>query len=193
MALNFDGLTIEEAVRTLDLIQGGSSGLDIVMQVKGKRSGEVAGESDRVFADNKPRMDVLGYHLAAASPTDQASGLATGRRQYSALRVVRHSDAATATLLSMFATNEDGIQVDISVFKAGGDAQAKDTQPILRIVLKAVRIKTYTVLGGGLGGGGAMEIIDFAFREIQLESAPQQHTGKRGAVRSFSDSMGGHV
>jgi type VI protein secretion system component Hcp len=190
MALNFPGLDMDEALRTLDLVGGGSSALDMVMQVKGRRTGDVTGESNRTFADNKPRMDILGYYLAAASPTDQSSGMSSGRRQYSAMRVVRYSDSATASFLSMFSTNEDGMVVDIAVFKAGGDAQSKDKKPILRIVLKSTRIRTFTLLGGCVAGGGATEIIEFAFREIQLDSAPQESSGSRGGVRSFMDSLG---
>ena len=166
------GLDINEALRTLDLVRSDSNPLDIVLQVKGKRVGQIEGESDRVFEDNKPRMDVTGYYFAALSPTDQGTGQATGKRRYSSLRVVRPTDSATASMLSMFATN-DNITVDLSTFKAGGDALSKDAQPILKIGLKQARIRTYTLLGGG-AVGGAVEIVEFTFREIENTSSPQQ-------------------
>ncbi len=181
------GLDINEALRTLDLVRSDSNPLDIVLQVKGKRVGQIEGESDRVFEDNKPRMDVTGYYFAALSPTDQGTGQATGKRRYSSLRVVRPTDSATASMLSMFATNDD-ITVDLSTFKAGGDALSKDAQPILKIGLKEARLRTYTLLGGG-AVGGAVEIVEFTFREIEITSAPQQTSGKRGAVRTFTDSL----
>lgn len=181
------GLDMNEALRTLDLVRSDSNPLDIVLQVKGKRVGQIEGESDRVFEDNKPRMDVTGYYFAALSPTDQGTGQATGKRRYSSLRVVRPTDSATASMLSMFATNDD-ITVDLSTFKAGGDALSKDAQPILKIGLKEARLRTYTLLGGG-AVGGAVEIVEFTFREIEITSAPQQTSGKRGAVRTFTDSL----
>ena len=181
------GLDVNEALRTLDLVRSDSNPLDIVMQVKGERLGQIEGESDRVFEDSKPRMDVTGYYFAALSPTDQGTGQATGKRRYSSLRVVRPTDSATASMLSMFATN-DNITVDLSTFKAGGDALSKDAQPILKIGLKQARIRTYTLLGGG-AVGGAVEIVEFTFREIEITSSPQQTSGKRGAVRTFTDSL----
>ena len=192
MGIGFDGLGTDEALRTLDLINTGDGSLDMVMQLKSRRSGEIIGESERDFGDNKPRLDIMGYYLGAANPTDQSTGQAMGRRQYSAMRVLRASDAATASIMSMFATNDDGITVEVSVFKAGGDARAKDTQPVLRIKLEMVRVKTFTLLAGP-AAQGQMEIIEFAFRKIQVESAPQQNIGKRGAVRSFSDDLGGQA
>ena len=187
MSLEPVGLDVNEALRTLDLARSDSNPLDIVMQVKGERLGQIEGESDRVFEDSKPRMDVTGYYFAALSPTDQGTGQATGKRRYSSLRVVRPTDSATASMLSMFATN-DNITVDLSTFKAGGDALSKDAQPILKIGLKQARIRTYTLLGGG-AVGGAVEIVEFTFREIEITSSPQQTSGKRGAVRTFTDSL----
>lgn len=181
------GLDLNEALRTLDLVRSDNNPLDIVMQVKGARVGQIEGESDRVFEDGKPRMEVTGYYFAALSPTDQGTGQSTGKRRYSSLRVVRQTDAATASMLSMFATN-DNITVELATYKAGGDALTKNTQPILRINLKAARIRTYTLLGGG-AVGGAVEIVEFTFRELEINSAPQQGSGKRGAVRTFADSL----
>ncbi len=190
MHSSYAGLSTDEVLRTLDMVKGDSTSLDIVMYMKSKRSGDIQGESDRVFADNKPRMDLIGYFLATEAPTDMSTGGGTGRRQYAPLRIVRNADAASSSILSAFATNDD-VSVDVSVFKAGGDAQTKDAQPMLRIGIKKVRIKTYTMLAGGAFSSGAIEIIDFAFREIELESAPQTNTGKRGGVRMFSDVLEG--
>jgi len=181
------GLDMNEALRTLDLVRCEVNPLDIVMQVKGARAGQIEGESERVFEDRKPRLDVTGYYFAALSPTDQSSGQATRRRSYSALRVVRLTDSATASMLSMFASN-DNITVDLSTFKAGGDTLSIDAQPFLNICLKDARIRTYTLLGGG-AVGGAVEIVEFTFREIEITSAPQQTSGKRGAVRTYADSL----
>ena len=189
MSQKYDVLDVDTALRTLDLVVGGSSSLDIVMSVKSKRAGYVKVESERVFDDETPRMDVIGYFLAAVSPTDQSSGKVSGRRQYSALRVIRMSDASTGSMLSIFGTNEDAIEVEVAVYKAGGDAQSKDAKPTLRIIAKGTRIKSYTLLAGCVAGGGPVEIIDFAFRTIKIVSAQQSKTGSRGALVTFEDSL----
>ena len=190
MTQKYDVLDVDTALRTLDLVGGGSNSLDMVMHVNSKRSGPVEVESERIFADEKPRMDVLGYFLTAASPTDQSAGKALGRRQYSALRIIRMTDAASGTLLNLFKSTEDVIEVDVAVYKAGGAAQQKDAKPALRIFIKGARIKSYTLLAGSVAVGGPVEIIDFAFRALDIQSAPQTHTGAFGAVRSFADSLG---
>lgn len=190
MHSSYAGLSTDEVLRTLEMVRGDATSLDIVMYVKSKRSGDIQSESDRIFADNKPRMELIGYFLTTEIPTDQRSGEASSKRQYAPLRIVRNADAASSSMLSIFATNDD-ISIDISVYRAGGDAKTKDAQPMLRVALKKVRIRTYTMLVGGVVGSGAIEMIDFAFREIDVESAPQTNTGKRGGVRTFSDILEG--
>jgi type VI protein secretion system component Hcp len=188
MSIETAVMDIDEALRTLELVGTKSGQIDLVMQVKTQRAGDIEGESSRKYKDGKPRHDVLGYYFAAGSPSDAGSGQATGRRRYSALRIVRNSDAATASLMSAFATN-DNLAVDLSSYKAGGDNSA-DAQPIFRILLKNARVKTFTLIAGGaLPNTGAMEIIELNFRTVTIESAPQQKTGDRGGVRVFEDIL----
>jgi hypothetical protein len=172
----------------MDLVKDGNRALDIVMQLTSKKAGDIKGESVREFADGKPRIDVMAYHFFGAAATDQSSGLATGRRSYSALRVVRNSDFATASMLKLFSTFDNTLSLVVSVYEASGDPNTKDVVPMLRIGLKAARINSFTVLAGGVGGGGAFEIIDFAFREIELVSQAQMETGIRGGGNVFTDT-----
>ncbi len=177
-----------EAMRTLDMVGSSSGQLDVVMQVKTARAGDIEGESERKFGDSKPRHDVLGYYFSAGSPSDTGSGQAKGRRRYSAVRIVRNSDAATASLMSAFATN-DTLTVELASYRAGGDI-TKDSQPSIKIVLDNARVKTFTMLSGtALPKSGAVEIIELLFRSLSVESAPQTHTGQRGAVRTFKDTL----
>jgi type VI protein secretion system component Hcp len=181
-------MEFDEAMRTLEIVGSRNGQLDVVMQIKTQRAGEIEGESERKFGDSKPRHDILGYYFSAGSPSDAGSGQAKGRRRYSALRVVRNSDAATASLMSAFATN-DNLTVELASYRAGGDI-TKDTQPTLMIKLENARVKTFTLLsGGGLPNSGAVEIIELLFRSLAVDSAPQTHTGQRGAVRSFKDTL----
>jgi type VI protein secretion system component Hcp len=191
MASHYPGLTIDEALRTLELVGNGVSQLDMVMKVKSERSKDfIKGELERKFYDGKPRMPVLGYYLAAAFPTDAFSGLVSGMRQYSALRVIRNSDAASASFLSVYANREDVTVFEVAIFKAGGDPTTKDAKPLLCIGLSNVRINSVTLLGGGVAGGGPIEIIEFGFRDIQVDSAPQTSEGAKDGGRQFRDSWG---
>ena len=182
-------MDMDEALRTLGIVgklTDKIGHLDIFMKVKTQRAGDVEGESPRKFADGKPRHQLLGYYFSAGSPTDVGSGAATGRRRYSAVRVVRNSDAATASLLSAFSTN-DKVTVEVSSYKAGGSDTA---QPSFRMELGDARVKSYTLIAGGaLYGSGAMDIIEFVFRTVAIDTAPQTASGQRGAVRSFMDEV----
>jgi type VI protein secretion system component Hcp len=189
--MSFDAavMDMDEALRTLELIGTSSGQIDLVMHINAKRAGDIEGESSRKYADKKPRHEILGYYFAAGSPSDAGSGQAAGRRRYSALRIVRNSDAATAPLMSAFATN-DSLTVELASYKAGGD-NSEDAQPHHKIVLEHARVKTFTLMSGGaLPNSGAIEIIELLFRKVKIESAPQQKSGQRGGVRTFEDSLG---
>jgi|JI8StandDraft_1071087.scaffolds.fasta_scaffold190896_2 type VI protein secretion system component Hcp len=182
-------MELEDALHTLALVGRGNGHLDTVMQVKTQRAGEIEGESPRRFADGKARIDLLGYYFAGGTPTDVGTGQATGRRRYSAVRIVRSSDAASASLMSAFAAN-DKVTVLLSSFKSGGQDTA-NTDPVFSMELKEARIKAFAMLGGGaLPGSGAMDVLEVVFGAIAIEAAPQSRTGQRGGVRSFSDSVG---
>jgi type VI secretion system Hcp family effector len=188
MYLDAAVMDMDEALRTLEIVGTKPGQLDLHMQVKGAKQGEIAGESIRRLSNGKPRHDIYGYFLSAGTPTDSQSGQASGRRRYSAMRVVRNSDASTSSLLSAFAGNED-LTVDLFSYRAGGD-NSQDSEPVFHIELKNVRVKTFTfMMGGALPGVGAVEIFELAFREILMHSAPQTAVGQRGGVRTFHDAM----
>ena len=188
----YQGLDIEETLRTLDLVSSGGVHRDIVMHLKSAKAGNIAGESDRLYPDGKPGLPLLGYffgtgNIAAPSFSDPDGKERSRANEYTPLRVIRESDAATASIMSL-TRGDQTLEVDIQVFKASGDANVKDNKATLRIVLSESRVEAMTLVAGGVGDGRPLEIVDFAFRKIQIETAPQQNTGQRGAVRTFIDS-----
>ena len=190
MYLDAAVMDMEEALRTLEIVGTKMGQLDLLMQVKGQRQGQIEGESVRKFINGQPHHAILGYYLAAGSPTDSASGQSTGRRRYSAMRVVRNSDSSTSQLLNAFSSNE-GLTVILDSYRAGGD-DSEDASPMFHIELTEARVRSFTLMSGGaLPNSGGVEIIEFAFREINMESGPQTNTGARGAVKTFQDSLSG--
>ena len=182
-------MSMEEALRTLEVVGTKMGQLDLFMQVNGQKQGPIEGESVREFSNGKPHHHaILGYYLAAGSPTDSASGQAAGRRRYSAMRVVRNSDSSTSPLLTAFSTNE-GLTVFLDSYRAGGE-DSKETSPVIHIELTEARVRSFTLMSGGaLPNTGGVEIIEFAFREIRMESRPQTIKGELGAVKTFQDSL----
>lgn len=183
-------MPLDEALRTVRLAVGDGGGhLDVAMQVKSQRAGEIAGESERSYSDGKPRHDILGYYFSSGTPSDAGTGQQKGRRRYSALCVVRNCDAATAKLMSAFANNDD-LTVELATYRSGG-VDSKDLKPVFQIKIDKVKAKTYTVLSGAaMPGSGAVEIIELLFRSISIDSTQQLHSGQTGAVSTFQDQQG---
>lgn len=186
MYLDAAVMDMEEALRTLQLIGTRVGQFDTHMHVTGERQGEVKGESERQHASGNLYHAIIGYYLAAGSPTDSASGSATGRRRYSAMRVVRSSDSSSASLMNAFMNNES-LTVVLDSYRAGGD-DSRDAQPMFHFKLENARVKTFTLMfGGALPNTGTLEIIEFAYRDIELQAAPQTKVGQRGGVKTFHD------
>ena len=179
MSFNQDGkLDPDEALRLLETMSG-ESVMDFTMLLESKGS-VIEGESNRKFEDGKKRMALGGYHYCTDIVTPPGSS--KGQVRCSMLVVVRYSDAATASIASLLKNQDADIKVTISVFKAGGDV-SKDQQPTLELLLEEARVHTQSLLTGGQPKRPC-EIIYFAFRKIEIRSAPQLDTGLRGAVRT---------
>lgn len=186
MYLDAAVMDMEEALRTLTLIGTKVGQFDTHMHVTGEKQGEIKGESERKHASGKLYHSIIGYYLAAGSPTDSASGSATGRRRYSAMRVVRSSDSSSASLMNAFSNNES-LTVELDSYRAGGD-DSVDAQAMIHFKLENARVKTFTLMfGGALPNTGMVEIIEFAYRKIEMEAAPQTKAGQRGGVKTFQD------
>lgn len=185
MYLDAAVMDMEEALRTLQLIGKTIGQFDTHMYIRGSR-GDVEGESERQHAGGGRYHAILGYYLSAGTPTDGASGSASGKRRHSAMRVVRSSDSSSAILLTAFQKNDD-LTVELSSYRAGGD-DSKDAQPMFHFKLEHARVKTYTLMfGGALPNTGAIDIIEFAYRRIGLEAAAQTKTGQRGPLKIYDD------
>jgi type VI secretion system Hcp family effector len=188
MYLDAACMDMEEALRTLHIVGTKMGQLDAGMLITGKKQGSIQGESKRKNSLKGHMHPILGYYLAAGGPTDSASGQASGRRRYSAMRVVRSSDSSTSPFMSAFATNED-LTVRLYSFRAGGD-DSENAAPMFYIELEKARIKTFTLLcGGAFPNTGAVEIIEIAFRQIEIHASPQTSTGEHDAAKVFQDSL----
>jgi type VI protein secretion system component Hcp len=188
MYLDAAVMDMEEALRTLTMIGTRMGQLDWVMLITGKNQGPIQGESKRKISGGEFLHPILGHYLAAGGPTDSASGQASGRRRYSAMRVIRSSDSSTSPFMSAFAKNEE-MTVRLYGYRAGGD-DSEDAMHVHYICLEKARIKTFTLLcGGAFPNTGAVEIIEFAFRHIEMHISPQDKTGSSGPGKVFLDTL----
>jgi hypothetical protein len=179
MAFTLDGvLDPDEALRLLDALSGESHN-DFAMLIENKGT-PIEGESTRAYEDGKSRLDIGGYYLL--SQVNIPPGSSKGKVASYPIIVVRDCDAATASVASLLKAQDSDLKVTLSVFKAGGDT-SEEMQPTLELVMEGARVTTHSLVTGGRPKK-AREIIYFAYRKLELRSAPQRNTGQRGAVRT---------
>jgi len=175
----------DRILRMLDLAGAKSSASDnnqdLVVLVENNGT-VIEGECKRQFADGKKRLDALGYMLGGS--TVLRTDFSGTNLVQSDLIVVRQSDAATASLWSLYKsqTSTTNLKVQLSVFKAGGD-NSPDAQPTLEIVLSQARVTAISALTSTTMAVPC-EIVFFLFGCLEIRSAPQLAQGQRGAVRT---------
>lgn len=194
MYLDAACMDMEEALRTLQLVSASYSAEriggqhDMSMWVRGQKQGEIPGETIRRYDGEAPHHPILGYYMSAGSPTDSASGQATGRRRYSAVRVVRSADSSTAKLMSAFASNED-LEVALHNWRRWGHNDETEFSS-LKVVLEKARLKTFTIMGGGaLPHTGNLEIFELTFRSIEIQTTGQSTGGAPKAANTFEYTL----
>ncbi|QNP49167.1 type VI secretion system tube protein Hcp [Diaphorobacter aerolatus] len=152
---------------------------DLVMLLENAGS-PVEGESPRKHPDGKPRLDIQGWSWGQM--VNSVGGSADGSRNFAPLTVVRMADAASATLSSLAYNRSLKLTACISVFRAGGDPSAPDTGPMFEFRIEEGQlIGQYFVTGQS--SGMLTEVLVFSYRKMVVNSAAQQKTGMRGAVR----------
>jgi hypothetical protein len=182
---NHSILSPDAVLRLLELTCAAMPGQDLVLLLENKGTA-IEGECARAFADGKKRLDALGYLLSAS--TQIAPGTNAAKVSTSSLVVVRHCDAASASIASLLKSQTESLKVTLSTFKAGGDDDPGDAQPTLEFVIDKGRVEHFSLLTSGSMDGMPCEVISFAHQGIELRSAPQTKTGQRGAVRTCTFS-----
>jgi len=172
-------MSAEQAQRYLDLANI-EYGQDLVALVENAGS-PVAGENTRQFSDGKPRLDMLGFAIAVGTATE-ISVSAKQPVRGSKLVLVRRCDSATASLANLLKSQTREVTVQLSAFKASGDAFSPDQQPTLEIVVKKARISEMGFTTSSKFSG-ACEVTAYEYENLEIHSAPQVASGQRGAVR----------
>ena len=168
-------LSPDQALRLLDLAVEGASSYDLSAVIE-KDGSPIAGESPRKFGHGKPHLDIEGYLWGVS----QNTGVHTLGKQPHTLYLVRRTDAATASILSVLTSASEKVKVTLGVYEASGSA---DVDPMLEVVVDQARLVVHCIMTGG-ALRGPCELLGFAGRKFEVRSAPQQASGLRGAVRT---------
>lgn len=181
MSFNTDGLLdIDEVLRIAELSINSKMGMDMFMVVE-SGGAPVEGESSRAFGDGKPHMDIQGYFMFAHQV--QQGNDVKFKASVSALVVVRHSDAATASLYSLLNNGKTDVKATVQAYRSGGNAKSTQAEPVIEIIASEARIygiSSYT----SQQLSQPCDVVVFAHRKLEIKTASQQASGLRGPVRT---------
>lgn len=93
------------------------SGQIISMTVESTAQGKFKSETNIKSGDRADKIDLVSFVSELSAPRDPATGMATGKRQYQPLVIVKESGASSPQFLQAAATNEVLKKVVIEVYR----------------------------------------------------------------------------
>jgi len=126
-------------------------------------------------ADHKGEIEVVSWSWGLQAPTSVA-GQATGRATMSELRIVKHVDKSSTTLMTYVRNHKLIEEAQLVVRKAG-----KTPLEYLKIDLKKVRV---TSLQTETEDAELVERITLGFAQVRVTYTPQDPTGAQGGGAS---------
>lgn len=153
---------------------------DTYLHLQTRRAGKVKGEC--VTPGHTDDIAVRAWSWGVSAPTAMGSVQATVRRSYKNLTLVKGADTASTALLSALATNDEVKEARLMMRKAG-----EGQQDYFRISLKNARITAVDLDSDA--DGEVCERVTIAFTKVEIEYAPQQRSGSRGAAHVFTDEV----
>jgi type VI secretion system secreted protein Hcp len=158
----------------------GHGDCDVFLHVQTKRAGKVKGEARST--GHTDDIVVAGWHWGLSSSSAIGSTMATSRRSYTALTVIKGIDSATTALMSALATNDEVKEAKLTMRKAGGDQE-----DFFVITLKGARITALSHEADSTGD--TRETLAITFTEVEVEYRNQRGSGQRGASTMFNDAI----
>jgi type VI secretion system secreted protein Hcp len=146
-----------------------------LQQVIGNISIEGTKQGD--FNEGKKKeteIPIIGYSYTVQTPHDQASGMATGKRQYSPIMIVKNFDNASVQLFQAVTNNEVLKTVIIVLQKPDNGGKFSAFQTIK--LTDAVIVKVSQFEGAGapeklVPNYMLMEEVSFLFQKIEIQNS----------------------
>jgi type VI secretion system secreted protein Hcp len=154
------------------------AGSDVFLRVQTKRAGKVKGEATAPDHENDIVVSAWNWGMSAGSAI--GSGQATARRSYKHLTVFKAIDAASTSLMSALATNDEVKEARLAMRKAG-----REQIDFFTITLGGARVTAVDITVDE--HGAALERVEFAFTKVEVEYRRQEGSGQSGASSSFMD------
>jgi len=150
----------------------------ITLSVEGTKQGKFKGESSKSkFAD---RSEITGFIQEVTSPRDAASGMASGRRMYQPVILLKKSGASSPQFFQAITTNEILKKIVIDFYRA--DATGAEIN-YYTVTLENVVVSGYKQFIGPLDNEKfnpadniLYDEIKFTFQKITIEEKTAQTT-----------------
>jgi type VI secretion system secreted protein Hcp len=156
------------------------AGSDVFLRVQTKRAGKVKGEATAPDHENDIVVSAWNWGMSAGSAI--GSGQATARRSYKHLTVFKAIDAASTSLMSALATNDEVKEARLAMRRAG-----EEQVDFFTITLGGARVTALDITVDE--HGAALERLEIAFTKVEVEYRRQEGSGQSGASSSFVDEF----
>lgn len=156
------------------------AGSDVFLRVQTKRAGRVKGEATAPDHENDIVVSAWNWGMSAGSAI--GSGKATARRSYKHLTVFKAIDAASTSLMSALATNDEVKEARLAMRRAG-----EEQVDFFTITLGGARVTALEITMDE--HGAALERLELAFTRVEVEYRRQEGSGQAGASSSFADEF----
>lgn len=154
------------------------AGSDIFLRVQTKRAGKIKGEATAPDHENDIIVSSWNWGLSAGSAI--GSGKATARRTYKHLTIFKGIDAASTSLMSALATNDEVKEAKLAMRRAG-----EEQVDFFTITLGGARVTAVDITVDD--HGAALEKVELAFTKVEVEYRKQEGSGQSGASTTFMD------
>ena len=149
-------------------------GSQFYLTVTGRKQGQFKSESTEPGRKDK-WIPALGFEMAVEAPHDPQSGLPTGKRRYSPVRIVKEWGAASPQALTALATNEVLTNVTMQFVRAAADG--------IEATYQTCDVDQRVVPARGTGERGrrsGWRTTRWVARSLPRESAIRRMNGKNG-------------
>lgn len=127
--------------------------------------GEVVGESKVTSLNRAGTVELLSYADHVASPYDQASGMAAGRRSYEPITIRKRIDSATPLLIKALAQHQP-VEASFLFFRPNPTGTGAE-QHAMTVEIKTARVVAVSHLTPEVEGATmpVVEEVQFIFQE----------------------------
>jgi type VI secretion system secreted protein Hcp len=160
---------------------GHGNGDDIFLMATGQKQGKLVGEIQE--DKHKGSIQVIEWSWGAESPRDHATGLATGRRFYSHLKVLKRIDSTTPLFLQALSTNETLTQLLLTLRRPGGATAVE----YLKIAMTNAGVAKHEWLPPANGQSWEHEWVSFTFQKYDMTYTGAKVDGSKRASITTSD------